>query len=121
MQDNSLFVFGKGKGKGYEKKPLDCHNCGDFGHPSRLCASEQWAKSSGGAVCSNCKWFGHDKPKCPSPGGAKHIPPTARDPKGTANGKDSKGRGKGKCKSIYFSGKRIRARVVVLFRGIFGG
>ena len=39
-QDNSLFAFGKGgKSKGYEKKPLDCRNCGGLGHPSRLCTS----------------------------------------------------------------------------------
>ena len=41
-QDNSLSAFGKGgKGKGgdYVKRPLDCHNCGGLGHPSRLCTS----------------------------------------------------------------------------------
>ena len=44
-QDNLIFAFGKGGKKGYEKKPLDCHNCGGLGHPTRLCTSEQWAKS----------------------------------------------------------------------------
>ena len=107
-QDNSLSAFGKGeKGKGgdYVKRPLDCHNCGGLGHPSRLCTSAQWAKGSGGAICSNCKGVGHDKPNYPSPGGAKHVPPQARDPKGKGKGKDGKGKGKGKGKSNYFSGK----------------
>ena len=40
-QENSLFAFGKGGKKGYEKKPLGCHNCGGLGHPSHLCTSEQ--------------------------------------------------------------------------------
>ena len=58
-------------------------------------------------MCSNCKGVGHDKPNCPSPGGAKHVPPQARDPKGKGKGKgkDGKGKGKGKGKSNYFSGK----------------
>ena len=35
------------------------------------------------------------------PGGAKHVPPAARDPKGKGKGKDGKGKGKGQGKSRF--------------------
>ena len=40
-EGQDLDVLGKGKGgsKDYAKKPLDCHNCGETGHPMRLCTS----------------------------------------------------------------------------------
>jgi hypothetical protein len=91
---------GQSKGKGKDKKPLDCHNCAGIGHPMRLCTSPQWAKSTGGSTCDNCKGFGHTKSNFPSPGGAKQIPPNTATGKGAA-----KGKGKGKGKSTYFAGK----------------
>ena len=87
------------KDQGKDKKKLQCHNCGGFGHPFRLCTSVYGAMDKPGPKCDCCGGVGHVRKDCPSEGGGKYKPPE--------KGKGSKGgdKGKGKGLSNYFKGK----------------
>ena len=56
----ALDAFGKGKGKGEPRAPLQCYNCLREGHSQFLCPSGKGAEKAGqGPACGNCKGKGH--------------------------------------------------------------
>ena len=55
----TLDAFGKGKGKGEPRGPMQCYNCLGEGHPQFLYASAKGAGKAGSSpVCLNCKGKG---------------------------------------------------------------